>query len=145
MALTNQLIYLVNVKTMRKIFSNYVCFAQSPNFNSKEKTLKNEQNQYFTTNKLSLKHYLLHHFLFSFHFGILFFRHLGCVIFCTMFSVCKARRARRKFKKNKQKFLYFVTSLTKTKNEKWNEKDNCLLKKYCQIIPSICAQKLLPI
>ena len=25
MVLTNQLIYLVNVKTMRKIFSNYVC------------------------------------------------------------------------------------------------------------------------
>ena len=32
MVLTNQLIYLVNVKTMRKIFSNYVCFSKSPNF-----------------------------------------------------------------------------------------------------------------
>ena len=32
MALTNQLIYLVNVKTMRKIFSNFVCFSESPNF-----------------------------------------------------------------------------------------------------------------
>ena len=33
MVLTNQLIYLVNVKTMRKIFfSNYVCFSESPNF-----------------------------------------------------------------------------------------------------------------
>ena len=32
MVLTNQLIYLVNVKTMRKIFSNYVCFLESPNF-----------------------------------------------------------------------------------------------------------------
>ena len=31
-ALTNQLIYLVNVKTMRKIFSNYLCFSKSPNF-----------------------------------------------------------------------------------------------------------------
>ena len=33
MVLTNQLIYLVNFKTMRKIFSNYVCFSKSPNFN----------------------------------------------------------------------------------------------------------------
>ena len=32
MVLTNQLIYLVNVKTMRKIFSNYVCFSKCPNF-----------------------------------------------------------------------------------------------------------------
>ena len=32
MVLTNQLIYLVNVKTMGKIFSNYVCFSKSPNF-----------------------------------------------------------------------------------------------------------------
>ena len=32
MVLTNQLIYLVNVKTMRKVFSNYVCFSKSPNF-----------------------------------------------------------------------------------------------------------------
>ena len=32
MVLTNQLIYLVNVKTMRKIFSNYVCFSESLNF-----------------------------------------------------------------------------------------------------------------
>ena len=30
--LTVQLIYLVNVKTMRKIFSNYVCFSKSQNF-----------------------------------------------------------------------------------------------------------------
>ena len=30
--LTNQLINLVNIKTMRKIFSNYVCFSKSPNF-----------------------------------------------------------------------------------------------------------------
>ena len=35
MVLTNQLIYLVNVKTTRKIFSNYVCFSKSPNFESK--------------------------------------------------------------------------------------------------------------
>ena len=34
MVLTNQLIYLVNVKAMRKIFSNYVCFSESPNFNN---------------------------------------------------------------------------------------------------------------
>ena len=33
MVLTNQLIYLVNVKNMRKFFSNYVCFSKSPNFN----------------------------------------------------------------------------------------------------------------
>ena len=32
MVLTNQLIYLVNVQTMRKIFSNFVCFSESPNF-----------------------------------------------------------------------------------------------------------------
>ena len=32
MVLKNQLIYLVNVKTIRKIFSNYVCFSKSPNF-----------------------------------------------------------------------------------------------------------------
>ena len=32
MVLTNQLIYLVNIKTMRRIFSNYVCFFKSPNF-----------------------------------------------------------------------------------------------------------------
>ena len=30
--LTNQLIYLVQVNTMRKIFSNYVRFSKSPNF-----------------------------------------------------------------------------------------------------------------
>ena len=35
MVLTNQLIYLVNVKTIRQIFSNYVCFSKSPNFNCK--------------------------------------------------------------------------------------------------------------
>ena len=29
MVLTNQ---LINVKTMRKIFSNYMCFSKSPNF-----------------------------------------------------------------------------------------------------------------
>ena len=34
MVLTIQLIYLVNVKTMRKIFSNYVCISKSPNFNT---------------------------------------------------------------------------------------------------------------
>ena len=33
MVLTNRLIYLVNVKTMRKIFSKYVCFSKGPNFN----------------------------------------------------------------------------------------------------------------
>ena len=32
MASTNQLIYLVNAKTMRKIFSNRMCFSESPNF-----------------------------------------------------------------------------------------------------------------
>ena len=32
MVLTNQLIYLENVKTTRKIFSNYVYFSKSPNF-----------------------------------------------------------------------------------------------------------------
>ena len=26
-------IYLVKVQTMRKIFSNFVCFSESPNFN----------------------------------------------------------------------------------------------------------------
>ena len=33
MILTIQLIYLINVKPMMKIFSNYVCFSESPNFN----------------------------------------------------------------------------------------------------------------
>ena len=33
MVLTNQLIYLVNVKTMRTIFSNFVSFSKSLNFN----------------------------------------------------------------------------------------------------------------
>ena len=33
--LTNLLIYLVYVKTMWKIFSNYVCFSKSPNFNTR--------------------------------------------------------------------------------------------------------------
>ena len=33
--MTNQLIYLVNLKTMGKIFSNYVCFSKSPNFTEK--------------------------------------------------------------------------------------------------------------
>ena len=32
MVLTNQLIYLVNFRTMRKIFSNHVCFTESTNF-----------------------------------------------------------------------------------------------------------------
>ena len=32
MVLINQLIYLVNVKTMRKIFSNYLFFSENPNF-----------------------------------------------------------------------------------------------------------------
>ena len=32
MVLTDELIYLVKVKTTRKIFSNYVCFSKSPNF-----------------------------------------------------------------------------------------------------------------
>ena len=36
MVLTNQLIYLVNAKTMRKIFSNYVCFSKSPNFKKRK-------------------------------------------------------------------------------------------------------------
>ena len=32
LVLTNQLIYYVNVKTTRKIFSKFVCFSESPNF-----------------------------------------------------------------------------------------------------------------
>jgi hypothetical protein len=34
MILTIQMIYLLNVKTIRKIFSNYVCFSESPNFSN---------------------------------------------------------------------------------------------------------------
>ena len=34
--LTNQLINLVNIKTMRKIFLNYVCFSKSLNFTGKK-------------------------------------------------------------------------------------------------------------
>jgi hypothetical protein len=41
MLLTNQLICLVNVKTMRKIFSNYVCFSKSLNFNELYKSVYN--------------------------------------------------------------------------------------------------------
>ena len=40
MVLTNQLIYLVNDKTMRKIFSNYMCFSKIPNFTIQDKTLQ---------------------------------------------------------------------------------------------------------
>jgi len=36
MVLTSQLLYLVNVKTTRKIFSNYVCFSESLNFKWQE-------------------------------------------------------------------------------------------------------------
>ena len=36
MVLTNQLIFLVIVKTMRKIFPNYVCFSESPNFTRRD-------------------------------------------------------------------------------------------------------------
>jgi hypothetical protein len=41
MVLTNQLIYLVNVKTTRKILSNYVCFSKIPNFNTNLDVQKN--------------------------------------------------------------------------------------------------------
>ena len=45
MVLTNELIYLVNVKTIRKIFSNYVCFSESPNFESNlEQVLQSTNN-----------------------------------------------------------------------------------------------------
>ena len=37
MVLRNQLIYLVNVKTMSKIFSNHVCFSKSLNFRTRLK------------------------------------------------------------------------------------------------------------
>ena len=54
--LTNQLIYLVNVKTMRKIFSNYVCFSkkvfnewsQSCNDISVEKYMNAPSEKYLT-------------------------------------------------------------------------------------------------
>ena len=35
LVLPNQLIYLVNIKTMMKIYSNYMCFSKSPNFTMK--------------------------------------------------------------------------------------------------------------
>ena len=35
MVLKNQLIYLVSVKTLRKIFSNHVCFSNCLNFNKR--------------------------------------------------------------------------------------------------------------
>ena len=68
MVLTNQLIYLVNVKTMRKIFfSNYVCFSKSPNFKmwfpifpipiTCSLVVPDEQNQaHFTVNKTTFEH-----------------------------------------------------------------------------------------
>ena len=44
MVLTNQLIYLVNVKTMRTIFSNIVRFSESPNFNKAKHCLMMSTN-----------------------------------------------------------------------------------------------------
>ena len=38
-------IYLVNVQTMRKIFSNFVCFSESPNFNDTNKNFENNNNK----------------------------------------------------------------------------------------------------
>ena len=50
MVLTNQLIYLVNVKTIRKIFSNYVCFSKSPNFTSLVNIILKLQSSTFNRN-----------------------------------------------------------------------------------------------
>ena len=44
MVLTNQLIYLINVKTMREIFSNYVCFSKSPNFTREIECIKTQSS-----------------------------------------------------------------------------------------------------
>ena len=49
MVLTNQLIYLVNVKTMRKIFSNFVCFSESPNFTNGTKIKIVQDKQFWST------------------------------------------------------------------------------------------------
>ena len=63
----------------------------------------------------------------SFYAGIfvfLYFGHLSCMIFLTMCSVCLFFLACLALH-DKQTITYhfgiFVTSLTKTKNEKWNE------------------------
>ena len=44
MVLTNQLIYLVNVKTMRNIFSNHVCFSKNLNFKKHELSVQEFMN-----------------------------------------------------------------------------------------------------
>ena len=63
------------------------------------------------------------HFIFRFSFWLTKLREtkIGCMIFCTMFSVS------RQMKNNDKKLLFyimfslFITSATKTKNKKWNE------------------------
>ena len=62
--LTNQRIYLKNVKTMRKIFSNYVCFSKSPNFNKIRYSIfkNNEILSIHTTKSDRIFHYIYMYF-----------------------------------------------------------------------------------
>ena len=65
MVLTNQLIYLVNIKTMTKIFSNYVCFSESPNFNRTALCdLKREKN----SKQVTVPYHFSSWTIFNFHF-----------------------------------------------------------------------------
>ena len=54
MFLPNQLIYLVKVKTMRKIISNYVCFSKSPSFIIPHQRLFCNINYLLTVKKLHI-------------------------------------------------------------------------------------------
>ena len=65
--------------------------------------------------------------------SFLVFRHLGCVFFCTMFSVFKAKWARQNKKINKLLRNIFVTSPQKTtKNQvtKMGQKQHLTGQKY---------------
>ena len=64
---------------------------------------------------MAFKDYFITYFG-NFIFGkfIFGFFHFSCVIFCTMFSVCKASRARQKWKMNKLLRNIFVTLSPKT-------------------------------
>ena len=57
-------IYLVNFKTMRKIFSNYVCFSKSPNFNKIRYSIfkNNEILSIHTTKSDRIFHYIYMYF-----------------------------------------------------------------------------------
>ena len=72
MVLTNQLIYLVKVKTMKNIFSNSVCFSKSLNFNPHHEHFCMKQYELIRITTILLFHgvfctflEVLHHFFYS--------------------------------------------------------------------------------